>query len=85
MKLDLERRPHMTRFSNAARTFGALWIGLVLSSSAFGSETYPEEVQPTAETLDITNPGSDLAPGIYRVGIQRAGKTPVWVRWVVGP
>ena len=61
MNFETERRLDTKRFYGAARSFGALWIGLVLSSSAFGSEAYPEEVQPTAETLDITNPGSDLA------------------------
>jgi hypothetical protein len=53
------------------------WHPLVLGRD--GQTSYTMHLRPGA------NPGPDLAPGIYRVGIQRAGRTTVWVRWVVGP
>ena len=53
------------------------WHPLVLGRD--GQTSYTMHIRPGA------NPGPDLAPGIYRVGIQRAGRTTVWVRWVVGP
>lgn len=53
------------------------WHPLVLGRD--GQSSLRMHLRPGA------NPGPDLAPGIYRVGIQRAGRTTVWVRWVVGP
>ncbi len=43
------------------RILAGLWIGLVFSSSVAGSEAHSDEVEPSSSTLDITNPGSDLA------------------------
>ncbi|MFZ4653544.1 MAG: transporter [Methylococcaceae bacterium] len=51
----------LVRFSLISGTLALLLLGQFLSESVLGSDAQPDEIQPTADTLDITNPGSDLA------------------------
>ena len=51
----------LVRISLISGTLALLLLGQFLSESVLGSDAQPDEIQPTADTLDITNPGSDLA------------------------